>query len=231
MSSKADIQRNKLVHLEDTSVNYGVYSAEMLENLIKTVHTLHSRQSMYENLFAGKVTEAYEYYSWMHEDHGIQHYAIISMIYLRTIKDKYIEIYNEFISQLHNYAQVIRILAKGYLSISLITPLKLQEIFASVNEMLSKTNPDYNSHKKITFILWYEISNFRHKQEKNFNNSVSNICTTIHTATINFISTLKTVPLPVIDKNIKADTYTQLQITKPYIALNSETYINTRQQE
>ena len=63
MSSKADIQRNKLVHLEGTLVMYGVYSAEMLEKHIKTVHTLHSRQSMYESLFAVKVTEAYEYYS------------------------------------------------------------------------------------------------------------------------------------------------------------------------
>ena len=74
----------------------------------------------------------------MHGDGGIQHYAINSMLYLRTIKDKYIEMCNEFIAQLHNYAEVIRILAKGYLPISLITPLKLQEILASVKEMLTK---------------------------------------------------------------------------------------------
>ena len=42
---------------------------------------------------------------------------------------------------------------------------------------------------------------------------------------------LETVPVPVVDKNTKANTYTQLQITKPYIALNTETYINIRQQE
>ena len=63
ISSKVDIQRNKLMHLEDTLVMYGVYSAETLEKLIKIVHTLCSRQSMYESLFAGKVTEACEYYS------------------------------------------------------------------------------------------------------------------------------------------------------------------------
>ena len=91
MSSKADKQRNKLMHLEDTLVMYGVYSAETLEKLIKTEHTLHSRQSMYESLFVGKVTEAYEYYLQMHIDHGIQHCAINLMLYLRTIKDKYIE--------------------------------------------------------------------------------------------------------------------------------------------
>ena len=42
---------------------------------------------------------------------------------------------------------------------------------------------------------------------------------------------LETVQVPVIDKNTKADTYMQLQITKPYITLNTETYINIRQQE
>ena len=41
---------------------------------------------------------------------------------------------------------------------------------------------------------------------------------------------LETVPVPVIDKNTRADTYTQLQIKKPYIALNMEMYINIRQQ-
>ena len=40
MSSKADIQRNKLMHLEDTLVMYGVYSTGTLEKLVKTVHTL-----------------------------------------------------------------------------------------------------------------------------------------------------------------------------------------------
>ena len=75
---------------------------------------------------------------------NIQHYAIISMLHLCTIKDKYIEIYNEFISQLQIYAKAVRILAKGYLPILLVTPLKLQEILDSVKETLIKTNPDYN---------------------------------------------------------------------------------------
>ena len=70
----------------------------------------------------------------MHGDCGIQHYAINSMLYLRIIKDKYIEMYNEFISQIHKYAKAIRILAKGYLPISLITPLR--------NFGISKGNTD-----------------------------------------------------------------------------------------
>ena len=138
MSSKADVQRNTLMYLENTLVMYGVNNAETLEKLIKTVHAINSRQSMYESLFAGQMPKAYEYYSQMHGDCSIQHYAITSMLYLRTIKDKYIKKYNEFISQVQNYAKVIRILAKGYLPITLITSMKLQEILASIKETLLK---------------------------------------------------------------------------------------------
>ena len=124
---------------------YGVYNAETLEELIKTVHALHSRQSMNEKLFAGEINKAYEYYSQMHGDCGIQCCAINSVLYLRTIKDKYIELYNAFMSQLYNNAKAIRILAKGYLPILLVTPLKPQEILVSVKETLTKTNPDYDT--------------------------------------------------------------------------------------
>ena len=80
------------MHLENILVMYGVYSAETLERLIQTVHALHSQQTMYKNLFAGKTPAAYEYYSQMHGECGIQHYAINLMLYLRTIKDKCIKI-------------------------------------------------------------------------------------------------------------------------------------------
>ena len=67
MSIQTDIQRNKLMHLENTLVMHGVYNAETLERLVKMVHTLHSRQTLYKNLFTGKTSAAYEYYSQMHD--------------------------------------------------------------------------------------------------------------------------------------------------------------------
>ena len=42
---------------------------------------------------------------------------------------------------------------------------------------------------------------------------------------------LETVPVPNIDENEQAQSYTLLQLKKPYIALNSETYISLRIQE
>ena len=42
---------------------------------------------------------------------------------------------------------------------------------------------------------------------------------------------IETVPVLIIDQNTQAQSYTHLQINKPYIALNSETDISIRQQE
>ena len=42
---------------------------------------------------------------------------------------------------------------------------------------------------------------------------------------------LETVPVSILNKKTKAQSYMHLQIRKPYIALNSETYIFLRQQE
>ena len=39
---------------------------------------------------------------------------------------------------------------------------------------------------------------------------------------------LETVPVPIIDRNKNAQSYIHLKVTKPYIALNSETYISLR---
>ena len=73
---------------------------------------------------------------------GVQHHVTNTLLYLRTIKEKYITVYNEFITQLCIYANTTRILAKGCLSISIITLYKLQEIINLVKETLLKSNPD-----------------------------------------------------------------------------------------
>ena len=42
---------------------------------------------------------------------------------------------------------------------------------------------------------------------------------------------LETVPVPILDTNTKAQSYTHLEVKKPYLALNSETYISLTHQE
>ena len=75
---------------------------------------------------------------------GLHHYSINSLLYLRPIQDKYVSLYRELITQLWIYVSAIRILAKGYLPNTLLTPSKLQEILKNVTIALQATNPEYD---------------------------------------------------------------------------------------
>ena len=122
---------------------YGIYNAETLEKLINIVHDIHNSTSFHEKLFAAQqslLTLKSLYTNAL----GLQHYVINSLLYLRTVKDKYISLYKELIAQLHIYATAIRVLAKGYLPISHITPLKLKEILREIKIVIRKTNLGYD---------------------------------------------------------------------------------------
>ena len=74
---------------------------------------------------------------------GANYYAIHSLLYLRTIQEKYIKMYERFVNQLKEYSQAIRILSKGYLPISLLLPSKLAKTLHKVKQVLLKTNKNY----------------------------------------------------------------------------------------
>ena len=75
---------NKLMHLEDSMVIYGIYNAETLEKLINTVHHMHNFMSLSKKLFAGQLGTVMIQPIYANRQ-DIQHHSIISLLYLRTI--------------------------------------------------------------------------------------------------------------------------------------------------
>ena len=133
----------KLMQLENSMLMYDIYNAEMLEKLINTAHNIHNTTSSHERLFAGQQSSL-TLRSLHANSLGLHHYSIHSLLYLRTMQDKYIALYKELITQLHIYASAIRILVIEYLPISLVTPSKLREILNDVKTVIWKTNPNYD---------------------------------------------------------------------------------------
>ena len=129
----------KLMQLENSMLMYGIYNTEMLEKLINTMHNMHNTTSSHERLFAGQQSSL-TLRSLYANSLGFHHYFINSLLYLGMVQDKYIALYRELITQPHIYASAIRILAKGYIPISLVTPSKLREILNEVKTTLWKTN-------------------------------------------------------------------------------------------
>ena len=68
---------------------------------------MHKSITPNEKLFASKLSS---WNTWYLTKDRIGHYAISSLLYLRTLLEKYVKMYEEFINQLHMYAKAQRII-------------------------------------------------------------------------------------------------------------------------
>ena len=84
MKKRNNIEQNRVFHLEDSMIMYGVYNVDTLEKLIKMVHKMNNRSVWYEKLYAGQASNWFEKYS---ASQGINYYAIHLLLYLRTIQE------------------------------------------------------------------------------------------------------------------------------------------------
>ena len=125
----------------------------------------------------------------------------------------------------------IRILAKRYLPISLITLLRLKEILNEVRNMVCKTNQDYDLvNRKLHPYHDMKLVTFDIDDNKNL---IVQFPAFIQTSAQQplILYQVETLLVPIIDKNKQMQSFTHLQVDRPYIALNSETYITVRQQK
>ena len=152
-------------------------------------------------------------------------YAIDAVLFLTNIKEKYVRMYEGFIVELKSYSKAINILSIGYLPISLIPPSKLEAILEQVKLVLAKTNKDYDLVLTRLY-LYYDMKlvTFHIDNQKNLIIQFP-VFVQPYTLTRLTFYQIETVPVPISDANNKAQSYTQLKIEKPYIALNEETYI------
>ena len=203
MNNKANIQCYKLMKLDDTMLMYGIYNAETLEKLIKTVHKIHNTTSSHEKLFAGEHNHSIFRKLYTHS-FSLQQYSTNSLLYLRIIQDKYISLYRELITQLCTYISAIRILAKGYLPNTLIKPDKLQEILTEVKKSLHITNPGYNLVLD-RLHLYYDIQLVTFSIDKDMNLVIQfPVFIQPYTQKPLILHQLEMVPVPILDRNTKA---------------------------
>ena len=88
--------------------------------LVNTVHQMKNVTTWREKIFVSKMN------AWL--KCNLENicskfdYSMDAVLFLTTIKEKYVRIYEKFINELQSYSKAIRILSKGYLPISLIPP-------------------------------------------------------------------------------------------------------------
>ena len=127
IEKRTDMQHNRVYHLEDTLIMYGTNNSDMLMDLIETVHKMHNVTTWKEKILVGTM------YKWLKDQlinsNNKYNYAIDSVLFLTTIKEKCGRMYERFIVELKSYSKAIKILSKGYLPISLMSPFKIRSQF------------------------------------------------------------------------------------------------------
>ena len=135
-------------------IMYGKYNSDTLMELVRTVHQMQNVTNWKEKFFVSEMKE------WLKHKlvdiHNEFDYSIDATLFLTTVKEKYVRMYEKFIAELRSYLKAIRILSKGYLPITLITPSKLEAILKQVQIAIAKTNQDYELVLKRLY-LYYDM--------------------------------------------------------------------------
>ena len=101
INSKSQIDHNRVYHLEDNMIMYGKYNSDTLMELVKTVHQMQNVTTWKEKIFVSEIN------AWLKHKladiHNEFDYSIDTMLFLTTVKEKYVRMYEKFIAELRSY--------------------------------------------------------------------------------------------------------------------------------
>ena len=116
-------------------IMYGVYNVDTLEKLIQMVHKMNNRSVWYERLYAGHVNKWFEMYS---ASQGANYYAIHSLLYLRTIQEKYIKMYKRFCKSVKRIFASDKNFVKWLFTYISFTAFKISKNITEIKQVLLK---------------------------------------------------------------------------------------------
>ena len=229
LNSRTSINHNRVYHLEDAMIMYSKYSSDTLMELVNMVHQMQNATTWKERIFVSEMND------WL--KHKLEEvlnefdYSMDAALFLTTIKEKYVRMYEKFINELRSYSKAILILSKGYMPITLITPSNLQAILRQVQLAITKSNQNYEIViNKLCMYYNMKLVMFGIDYQKNLIIQFP-VFVQPYTQTKLTLYQVETVPVPILDNGNEVQSYTQLKVDKPYIALNDETYITNHPQE
>ena len=161
----------------------------------------------------------------------MHNYTKNSVLFLTTVQEKYVKMYDRFIEELKIYSRAIRVLSNRYLPISLLPPSKLEKILREVRIAIAKSNKGYDL--VLTRLYPYydmKLVTFGIDNQRNLVVQFP-VLVQPYTQKRLIMYQIETVPVPILDENEQVHSYTELKIEKLYIALNEEMYITLHTQE
>ena len=194
--------------------------------MIDTLNSLHDRQTELEKLVTTKLFAEVK-----HAGDSLD-YSVELQLFLELAKEKHVTKYKEVDKAGRELLDAIAILSQRRLPRSLFPDQRLKGILTEVDKMVKKNYPDYE-------LAANHIFHYRDMELVAF--SVDRVTHSLIVTFPVFIKDFKqpplslfkieTVPVPILDKNRQADSYSQVRIQKSYIAAGMDYYIQIRMTE
>ena len=163
-------------------------------------------------------------FNFRKSDMNAVNYNFEVMMYLKNVREKHVVTYREAVKATRDLLDGIAIVTQGRLPRALISDNQLRKILGKVDAMVKRNYPDYVLAAK-------HISHYRDMKMVTF--SVDQQAHSLILTFPAFIKNYKQPPLSLyevetVDKNVKADSYSQVRIEKSYIAAGTDYYIQLR---
>ena len=102
LNSREGIDHNRVYHLEDTKIMYGKYNLDTLMDLVNMVQNV---TTLKEQIFVSKMN------NWLKNKleniYSEFDYSMDAVLFLTTIKEKYVRMYEKFINELRSYPKAV----------------------------------------------------------------------------------------------------------------------------
>jgi hypothetical protein len=232
MQKKDSAHTAHLRRLEDDFVMYGDYNLEGITSIVGTAKKIDKRVQNLEEWIRGDIPmeQRHVKHHPAHRKDAIFLARLSS--YLEIMKEQHLTLGLSLIRELEKLLRGIDTLSKGYLSNELVPFSTLKNITDQVQDMVGKTHPDY-------ILAIPQLAHYYDMKLVTFSvdETGENMYVTFpiflkqhHTKPL-WLYEIETAPVPILDENREAASYSEVVISKPYIATNLNYYIQLRIQE
>ena len=133
------------------------------------------------------------------------------MVFLENAREEHVVTYREAVKAARDFLEGIAIVTQGRLPRALISDNQLREILGKVDAMVKRNNPDY-------VLAATHISHYRDMKMVTFavDQQTHSLIVTFPAFIKNYkqpplsLYEVETIPVPIIDKNVKANSYSQV---------------------
>lgn len=225
MKTDSSLYDNIIKGLDSDNLLYGKFSFDSLDAIADQLEHLHAKTSTLENMLnVVNATKAQNHFIGETLTGRIRFMHLLQ-VYFQTVSEKHIRLYEELIRHLLDVLRAIRTLSRGHIPVELFPPALLGNITEKAVKMIRNAHPEYSA-------VLEHVTKYYDLQVVTFGlDSSDDLVVTfpvfVHDRTqkpLNLYE-IETVMVPIHDENKLADSYSRIQVHKPYFATNKGYYI------